>query len=200
MQLRFGLIITLSALSFAGCSTIGLDNGSLDYKNIPAPEPLKYPEGSMVRPATPLYPFPVFDPLAIENAPTLENKRGNRFELPRATVAQETVNPEMTANNVVTRPQLLTDGNGNPLIKIEGNSDTIWQYTLATLSSLNLNVTSTAKNAQQVTLKMDGESYVLKLNAVGSTNTLAVFNPNNTFADKEKAAEILTQISQNWPA
>ena len=44
MQLRFGLIITLSALSFAGCSTIGLDNGSLDYKNIPAPEPLKYPE------------------------------------------------------------------------------------------------------------------------------------------------------------
>ena len=200
MQLRFGLIITLSALSFAGCSTIGLDNGSLDYKNIPAPEPLKYPEGSMVRPATPLYPFPVVDPLAIENAPTLENKRGNRFELPRATVAQETVNPETTANNVVTRPQLITDGNGNPLIKIEGNSDTIWQYTLATLSSLNLNVTSTAKNAQQVTLKVDGESYVLKLNAVGSTNTLAVFNPNNTFADKEKAAEILTQISQNWPA
>lgn len=200
MQLRFGLIITLSALSFAGCSTIGLDNGSLDYKNIPAPEPLKYPEGSMVRPATPLYPFPVVDLLAIENAPTLENKRGNRFELPRATVAQETVNPETTANNVVTRPQLLTDGNGNPLIKIEGNSDTIWQYTLATLSSLNLNVTSTAKNAQQVTLKVDGESYVLKLNAVGSTNTLAVFNPNNTFADKEKAAEILTQISQNWPA
>lgn len=200
MQLRFGLIITLSALSFAGCSTIGLDNGSLDYKNIPAPEPLKYPEGSMVRPATPLYPFPVVDPLAIKNAPTLENKRGNRFELPRATVAQETVNPETTANNVVTRPQLLTDGNGNPLIKIEGNSDTIWQYTLATLSSLNLNVTSTAKNAQQVTLKVDGESYVLKLNAVGSTNTLAVFNPNNTFADKEKAAEILTQISQNWPA
>ena len=130
----------------------------------------------------------------------MENKRGNRFELPRATVAQETVNPETTANNVVTRPQLLTDGNGNPLIKIEGNSDTIWQYTLATLSSLNLNVTSTAKNAQQVTLKVDGESYVLKLNAVGSTNTLAVFNPNNTFADKEKAAEILTQISQNWPA
>lgn len=200
MQLRYGLIITLSALSFAGCSTIGIDNGSLDYKNVPAPEPLKYPEGSMVRPATPLYPFPVVDPLAIEHAPTLENKRGNRFELPRATVAQQSVTSENTASDTVTRPQLLTDGNGNPLIKIEGNSDIIWQYTLATLSSLNLNVTSTAKNAQQVTLKVDGESYVLKLNAVGSTNTLAVFNPNNTFADKEKAAELLTQISQNWPA
>ena len=200
MQLRFGLIITLSALSFAGCSTIGLDNGSLDYKNIPAPEPLKYPEGSMVRPATPLYPFPVVDPLAIENAPTLENKRGNRFELPRATVAQETVNPETTANNVVTRPQLLTDGNGNPLIKIEGNSDTIWQYTLATLSSLNYSIVGQSKNRYEATIKVDQQIYVLRLTSVGSSNNLAVFNADNSFADQEKAADLLAQIYQNWPA
>ena len=201
MQLRFGLIIGLSALGFAGCSTIGIDNGSLDYKNVTAPEPLKYPEGSMVRPATPLYPFPVVDPLAIEHAPTLENKRGNRFELPRASVTPEPTQIAVnTASSVIGKPQLLNDGNGNPLIKIEGNSDTIWQYTLATLSTLNINVSSKAKNAQEATLKVDGKTYVLKLNAVGSTNTLAVFNANNTFADQEKAAELLTQISQNWPA
>lgn len=201
MQLRFGLIITLSAVSFAGCSTISIDNGSLDYKNATAPEPLKYPEGSKVRPATPLYPFPMVDPLAIEHAPILENKRGNRFELPRATATQ-TVSPatETAESTIVSRPQLLTDGNANSLIKIEGNSDTIWQYTLATLSSLNLNVVSTAKNAKEATIKIENQTYVLKLNAVGSTNTLAVFNADNTFADKQKAAELLTQISQNWPA
>lgn len=202
MQLRFGLIIALSAVGFVGCSTIGLDNGSLDYKDATSPEPLQYPEGSMVRPATPLYPFPVVDPLAIEHAPNLENKRGNRFDLPRAIVSPEapqSTPPTPTSVNV-GRPQLLTDGNGNPLIKVEGNSDTIWQYTLATLSSLNVNVVSKGKNTPEATLKIDDQTYVLKLNAVGSTNTLAVFNANNTFADKDKAAELLTQISQNWPA
>ncbi len=201
MQLRFGLTLALSALSLAGCSTISFDNGSLDYKNSTTQEPLKYPEGTVVRPATPLYPAPIVDPLAMENAPTLENKRGNRFELPRPKVAQEVVAPtENTASVNIGRPQLLTDGNGNPLLKIDGNSDTIWQYTLATLSSLNLNVITKGQKAQEVTIKIDDQSYVLKLSSLGSSNTLAVFDAKNNFADKEKSAELLTQIYQNWPA
>ncbi|QIO07632.1 lipoprotein-34 precursor (NlpB) [Acinetobacter lanii] len=202
MQLRFGLILALSALSLAGCSTfskISLDNGSLDYKNTSTQEKLKYPEGAMVRPATPLYPAPVVDPLAIENAPSYVNKKGNRFDLPRPKVALEASNPiEDTASTSVGRPQLLKDGNGNPLIKIDGNAETIWQYTAATLSSLNINVVSKAN--QQATLKIDGETFVLKLNSAGASNTLAVFDAKNNFADKEKAAELLTQIYQNWPA
>jgi hypothetical protein len=35
-------------------------------------------------------------------------------------------------------PSIVTDGNKNPLLQIDGNSATIWQYTLATLSSLKL--------------------------------------------------------------
>ena len=72
MQLRFGLTLALSAFSLVGCSSMGISNGSLDYKNTATLEPLKYPEGSMVRPATPLYPSPTVDPLAIEHAPQLE--------------------------------------------------------------------------------------------------------------------------------
>lgn len=83
MQLRFGLTLALSALSLAGCSSLAIKNGSLDYKDTTTLEPLKYPQGSMVRPATPLYPAPVVETLAIENAPKLENERGNRFALPR---------------------------------------------------------------------------------------------------------------------
>lgn len=83
MQLRIGLALTLSALSLAGCSSMSINNGSLDYKNTTTLEPLKYPEGSLVRPATPLYPAPTVEQLAIDNAPKLENKRGNRFALPR---------------------------------------------------------------------------------------------------------------------
>ena len=82
MQLRFGLTLVLSAFTLAGCSTMGIGNGSLDYKKASSLEPLQYPEGSMVRPATPLYPAPTVEQLAIDHAPKLENKRGNRFALP----------------------------------------------------------------------------------------------------------------------
>ncbi|WP_111860475.1 lipoprotein-34 precursor (NlpB) [Acinetobacter sp. CFCC 10889] len=201
MQLRFGLTLALSALSLAGCSSLGIKNGSLDYKDTTHVETLKYPEGTTVRPATPLYPAPVVDPLALQHAPKFENKRGNRYDVPRpestqANAAQQSTNTAAT----VARPQILTDGNGNPLLKIDGDSAIIWQYALATLSSLNYKVVGESKNATEVTFKRDDITYVLKLSSVGSSNTIALFNANNTFADKEIAAEVLTQIYQNWPA
>ena len=201
MQLRFGLMLGISALSLAGCSTLGISNGSLDYQKTTTLEPLKYPEGSTARPATPLYPAPVVDQLALDNAPVFENKRGNRFEMPRPEVAQNTATAQNQADNTpVGRPQILMDGNGNPLIKIDGNSATIWQYTLATLSSVNMNVTGQSKNAYEATVKVEKATYVIKLTSVGSGNNLAVFNTDNSFADKTVATELLTQIYQNWPA
>ena len=201
MQLRFGLMLGISALSLAGCSTLGISNGSLNYQKTTTLEPLKYPEGSTARPATPLYPAPVVDQLALDNAPVFENKRGNRFEMPRPEVAQNTATAQNQADNTqVGRPQILMDGNGNPLIKIDGNSATIWQYTLATLSSVNMNVTGQSKNAYEATVKVEKATYVIKLTSVGSGNNLAVFNTDNSFADKTVATELLTQIYQNWPA
>ena len=201
MQLRFGFTLALSALSLAGCSTIGISNGSLDYKNTTTLEPLKYPEGTMARPATPLYPAPVVEPLAIQHAPKFENKRANRFDLPRPEVAQIAAsNLNTDASMTLGRPQLLTDGNANPLLKVDGDSAIIWQYALATLSSLNYKVVGESKNATEVTFKLNDKTYILKLSSVGSSNTIALFNADNTFADKEIAAEVLTQIYQNWPA
>ena len=202
MQLRLGLTLAISALSLAGCSSLGISNGSLDYKNTTTVEPLSYPEGSTVRPATPMYPAPIVDPLALQHAPKFENKRGNRYEVPRPDVAQISAPADEVSASTesVGRPQILTDGNGNPLIKIDGNSATIWQYALATLSSLNYNVVGQSKNRPEVTIKVDQQIYVLRLSSVGSSNNLAVFNADNSFADREKAAELLNQIYQNWPA
>ena len=201
MQLRFGLALALSAFSLVGCSSMGINNGSLDYKNTATFEPLKYPEGSMVRPATPLYPSPTVDPLAIEHAPKLENKRGNRFALPRPDNVQANAPTDRQDDNTnVGRPQLVRDGNQNPLLKIDGNSATIWQYTLASLSTLNHTLVGQSKNRYEVTVKVDQQIYVLRLSSVGTSNNLAVFNADNSFADQEKAAELLTQIYQNWPA
>ncbi|WP_180167910.1 lipoprotein-34 precursor (NlpB) [Acinetobacter sp. YH12035] len=201
MQLRLGLTLALSVFSLAGCSSMAFKNGTLDYNETTTLQPLQYPEGSMVRPATPLYPAPTVDPLALDNAPKLENQRGNRFAMPRPTAQPvNSTQADETQENFSGKPQLVTDGNQNPLLKIDGNAATIWQYTLATLSSLNHSIVGQNKDRYEVAIQVDQQTYVLRLSPAGSSNTLAVFNPDNSFADREKAAELLNQIYQNWPA
>ena len=98
------------------------------------------------------------------------------------------------------QPQLLVDGNKNPLLKVEGSSTAVWQYTLATLGSLNYKVVKQAENGYEATIRVDDQNYVLKLSAVGPSNTVALFKLDTTFADPTVATEVLTQIHQNWPA
>ncbi|PTV49121.1 lipoprotein-34 precursor (NlpB) [Acinetobacter pittii] len=200
MQLRLGLVLAVSALSLAGCGRFAINNHSLDYKNAKQLAPLEYPADATVRPATPLYPAPTVEQLAIDNAPKFENKRGNRYALPRPEQTQGNATADATAETttVLGRPQLVTDGNKNPLLKVDGNTAEIWQYTKATLSTLNFNII--AQGSNQATIKVNDNTYVLKLTGVGSSHTLALFNVDNTFASPDVAAEVLNQIYQNWPA
>ncbi|MCG8285246.1 lipoprotein-34 precursor (NlpB) [Acinetobacter seifertii] len=199
MQLRLGLVLAVSALSLAGCGRFALNNHSLDYKKAKQLAPLEYPADATVRPATPLYPAPTVDQLAIDHAPKFENKRGNRFALPRPEQTQgDTADTSAQSGSALSRPQLVIDGNKNPLLKIDGSTAEIWQYTKATLSTLNYNII--AQGSNQATIKVNDKTYVLKLTGVGSSHSLALFNPDNTFASPEVAAEVLNQIYQNWPA
>lgn len=200
MQLRLGLVLAVSALSLAGCGRFAINNHSLDYKNAKQLAPLEYPADATVRPATPLYPAPTVEQRAIDNAPKFENKRGNRYALPRPeqTQGNATLDASVQTTTALGRPQLVTDGNKNPLLKVDGNTAEIWQYTKATLSTLNFNII--AQGSNQATIKVNDNTYVLKLTGVGSSHTLALFNVDNTFASPDVAAEVLNQIYQNWPA
>lgn len=200
MQLRLGVVLVISALSLAGCGRFALNNHSLDYKKAQALEPLKFPENATVRPFTPLYPAPTVDPLAIQHAPTFENKTGNRYALPRPEALKATSNTPEVAATTLGRPQLVMDGNKNPLLKVEGPTAAAWQYAFATLSSLNYQVISQANNGYEATIKVGDQNYLLKLSAVGSNNTIALFKLDTTFADTAVATEVLNQIYQNWPA
>lgn len=200
MQLRLGVVLVISALSLAGCGRFALNNHSLDYKKAEALEPLKFPENATVRPFTPLYPAPTVDPLAIQHAPTFENKTGNRYALPRPEALKATSNTPEVAATTLGRPQLVMDGNKNPLLKVEGPTAAAWQYAFATLSSLNYQVISQASNGYEATIKVGDQNYLLKLSAVGSNNTIALFKLDTTFADTAVATEVLNQIYQNWPA
>ena len=200
MQLRLGVVLVISALSLAGCGRFALNNHSLDYKKAQALEPLKFPDNATVRPFTPLYPAPTVDALAIEHAPNFVNKTGNRYALPRPEAMQSSGNPAASTTATLGRPQLVMDGNKNPLLKVAGPTATAWQYTFATLSSLNYKVVSQAENGYEATIKVGDQNYLLKLSAVGTSNTVALFKLDTTFADQATATEVLTQIYQNWPA
>ena len=200
MQLRLGVVLVISALSLAGCGRFALNNHSLDYKKAQALEPLKFPDNATVRPFTPLYPAPTVDALAIEHAPNFVNKTGNRYALPRPEAMQSSGNPAASTIATLGRPQLVMDGNKNPLLKVDGPTATAWQYTFATLSSLNYKVVSQAENGYEATIKVGDQNYLLKLSAVGTSNTVALFKLDTTFADQATATEVLTQIYQNWPA
>ena len=200
MQLRLGVVLVISALSLAGCGRFALNNHSLDYKKAQALEPLKFPENATVRPFTPLYPAPTVDALAIEHAPNFVNKTGNRYALPRPEAMQSSGNPAASTTATLGRPQLVMDGNKNPLLKVDGPTATAWQYTFATLSRLNYKVVSQAENGYEATIKVGDQNYLLKLSAVGTSNTVALFKLDTTFADQATATEVLTQIYQNWPA
>ena len=200
MQLRLGFTFAIASIALAGCSSLSLNNHSLDYKKASTLAPLELPADTTMRPFTPLYPAPIVDELAIQHAPTLENKRGNRYALPRPEVTPVQTANTSGANTETSRPRLVIDGNKNPLLQIDGSSDAIWQYTMATLSSLNYSVIAQDKNAYQATIKVGEQVFVLKLTAVGTSNNLALFTPSNSFADAATANQVLNQIYQNWPA
>lgn len=200
MQLRLGLALAISAMSLVGCGRFALNNHSLDYLKAKELAPLEYPADATVRPPKPLYPAPTVDELAIQNAPKFINQNGNRYALPRPeTLKSNAAQMTSTSDVELGRPQLVQDGNRNPLLRVQGSSSEVWRYTLAALNSLNYKVTPTKTN-YQTTIQVNDKSYVLKLNAIGSNHTIALFNADNSFADREVAAEVLTQIYQNWPA
>lgn len=203
MLYRAGLVLglslfTLSAMS--GCSRFSVDNHSLSYKQATVLPPLQLPAGE-TRPMTAIYPAPVISAAALEAAPSFANAKGNRFEMPRAQGTG--VNHSDSANvgiGAPSRPVLVTDGNGYPLLKIEGDANRIWDLLAAALSVANLSVVDRNQNAGWVAIKTDNQLVYLRLNRAGTITTITVQNDKNALIDKNLASDVLVQLNQNWPA
>lgn len=197
MQLRVVVILGLVSMSLFGCSRLAMDNSSLDYKSAKTVPPLKVPENLQMRPQSALYPAPEVDPRALEQAPDFSNQKGNRFDLPRPEpVAAATPTSTGTAPS---RPQLVQDGNGIPLLKVDGGANEVWQYVTAAVSASNLNGKN-GETSNVAQIRYQDKNYQLRLTPSGASNTVGVYNTDNNFADSDVASEILALIYQNWPA
>ncbi|MFU8926902.1 lipoprotein-34 precursor (NlpB) [Acinetobacter puyangensis] len=197
MQLRLSLTLGLIAISLVGCARFGVGNGSLDYKHTQTLEPLQIPADLQMRPQQSLYPAPKIDPKALEQAPNFSNKHGNRFEMPRPTADVSNVNITGAAPS---RPQLVTDGNGVPLIKVDGATAEVWKYVVAATSTANIKAAQNSKVPYQLDVEYEEQPYRLRLTPTGSSNTLGIYDANGNFIDAKIATDLLSLIYQNWPA
>lgn len=198
MPYRIGLVLGLSVLALAGCSRLSIDNNSLSYKNATVLPPLQLPQGA-TRPMTAIYPAPAISPAAMQNAPDFANKKGNRFEMPRA----QQLNANASSNAGIgapSRPSLVTDGNGYPLMKIEGDSGQIWDLLRAAISVANLTVVASDQNSGWISVKTAEQTVYLRLNRAGTMTTITVQDSKNALIDKDLASDVLVQLNQNWPA
>ncbi len=200
MLYRAGLVLSLSVLAITGCSRLSISNNSLDYKDTKVLAPLQLPNNS-TRPMTAIYPAPVIDPVALEKAPNFINKKGNRFEMPapKALAAVNNGN-QSTGIGAPTQPVIVTDGNGFPLMKIEGDANRVWDLMTAALSVSNIKVLDRNQSDGWVSVRLDKETVYLRLNRSGSMTTITVQDEKNALIDKDAASDVLVQLNQNWPA
>ena len=197
MQLRVVVVLGLVSMSLFGCSRFAMDNSSLDYKESKTVAPLKVPENLQMRPQHALYPAPQIDPRALEQAQDFKNAKGNRFDLPRPEAVNATTSTSTGA--APSRPQLVQDGNGIPLLKVDGGASEVWQYVNAASSAANLNGTA-SENSNVMQIRYQDKNYEIRLTPSGASNTVGVYNTDHNFADRDVASEILALIYQNWPA
>lgn len=200
MLYRVGLILGLSIVAMTGCSRLSVSNNSMDYKEAVVLPPLRLPAGEVTRPLTAIYPTPQIDPAALEQAPNYSNKRGNRFEMPTPQSLQEDMlaNPNLSVG-MPSRPVLVTDGNGYPLLKIEGDANRIWDLLNAALSVGNFDIVDRHQAKRFVQIKHDGQEIFLSLNRTGTITSVTIQDESSKLIDKALAKELLTQINQNWP-
>ncbi len=194
------LVLIVLPLLVSGCSRFALGNNSLDYQKAAQLPPLTVPAGVELRRQTPLYPVPPVQP-APAQAPKMTNSRGNRYVLP-PPLPLDTAQVAAQASadtGIPTRPMLVTDGNGFPLLRSEGNAQRIWQLAGQALKAAALPVQSQDEDRGLIALTHQQQPVTLRFNRSGSSTLITVQSSQNTLAEAALATDLLTQIAGHWP-
>ncbi len=195
--------LSMTALSVAvtGCSSWGINNGSMDYKNAQSIAPVQVPEEFKTRQIAPLYPVPVVPSNSASEALVISNSKGNVFVVPKPKPLDEAkISIAQVGDGTPSAPQLVIDGNGYPILKVSGDSSKIWDIINRTLSVANVDVKSRNAAASRFDVVIDKTTYQLRLGRIGNVTTATLQKADDSLADKTIATELLERITQNWSA
>ncbi|MEC7118621.1 MAG: hypothetical protein VXW65_01800 [Pseudomonadota bacterium] len=204
MSDRFGLTFAVLTLALttglAGCSRLAVDNSSLDYQDARPLPPLRLPADQATRAFVPQYPVPALTEKPA-NAPEVANPKGNRFvmppPLPLDSQALQTI--RQIDIGKPNPPAIVVDGNGYPILRVEGNSDRIWESLTQALATSNVNVLSSQRTTGRIDIRLDDQTYMLRLGRSGNATTISLQDRNEALADPRLTTTLLNQIVQNWP-
>lgn len=194
-------LLVLVGFSISGCSKLAVNNSSLDYRDAQPLPPLQLPAGQATRPFVALYPVPPLSDQAVDNAPIVSNTKGNRFVMP-APPPLDIAALQARASVDVGRPSVPTiviDGNGFPILRIDGNSDRGWESLLQSLATAQIDVTKNTRATGQLEIRREGQPYILRLGRSGNATTVSVQDRQDTLADPALTTSLLNQIIQHWP-
>lgn len=206
------LVLTCSTLALAtsGCSRLAMNDGSLDYQKAKLLKPITIPENQRTREIFPLYPLP--DKGEANQLP-LTNKKGNRYELPRASVQKATVpvietqhtgsSHETTVEQtpaVTAKPRvaLTQTEEGIPILQVEASADKTAALLPSVLSRASYMVVSEQPGQIKIAhVKLQG-ARLLQYRNLGSVTTVVVTTENSKLAENKESALILADLRSNW--
>jgi uncharacterized lipoprotein len=201
MRYRSGLSLAIALLMLSGCSRFAIDNSSLEYQQARTLAPLKLPADQQTRPFVPIYPTPPVQP-SVDGGPIVSNAKGNRFIMPApkpldlsAIKQQQAVDTGKPA-----APDLVIDGNGYPVLKLEGNAERIWDLLNKAIDNSQIKTIDRNYTLARVDITVQDKPLMLRLSRNGNATTVTVQDAKDALADKAIATDLLNQIIQHWPS
>ncbi len=195
-----GFAIVLLPFLASGCSRLALNNHSLDYQKAASLPPLVVPTGVSMRRQVPLYPVPEVQ-ASTTASPALRNDRGNRYVLPQPQpldAAQLAVRAQADVG-IPAAPVLVTDGNGYPLLRVEGSAPRIWALVTQALQAAGVASSAQNESLGQINLTHQQKPVLLRLDRSGTSTLITVQSGQNTLAEPALANDLLAQIAGHWP-
>ena len=198
------LPVSLSLALLSGCGL--MPDRSLEYQQAKTLPPLVLSTGDS-RVIKPLYAIPE---IATPEQPVIlvEGKgRKQRFvaPLPKPLTVIATQQAESSLKPIVeTKPQIVNDGNGHPVLQSNGDILQVWDKLNKALTAANIKVSDRNQSLGLyfVELSKDGKNtlYQLKLIRTSNDNVISLQKDDETLVESELSQQTFERLLNHWPS
>ena len=193
------LLATIVAVS--GCSLF--PNHSLDYLQAQTLPPLEV--GSEQRITKPLYAIPDVSTPKEQVAVVVKGEgRKAEFVVPAPKVVLPNTQSDVAVQAVVSKPQMVFDGNNAPLLHTAGNPLQVWEQLGLAIKAANLTLIDRNQTLGLYYLELMQDktktTYLLKLSQTSQNQVVSVQKDADTLAESKLSQQILLSIIKHWPS
>lgn len=185
--------------SLTACSTWFRDRAS-DYRKVEELPALVLPEGLETRPIRPLYPVPAGE------VGQWDMKKKMKAPQPKPlVVADDTAHTAPATPSLTTqRPVLTQDGNGYPLLNVDGDFHAVWDRVGEALKAASVNVDDRNQGVGLYYLKLNDAAgkptiYQLRVSRGQSACILMLQQDDDTLAPQATTKALFESIVRYWP-